>query len=57
MTSIAQQLASSLKPEKVAIAESAKRAEEMHIEKVIAMTEVVFRDKMDRLKQQLRKQA
>ena len=57
MTSIAQQLASSLKPEKAAITQSAKRAEEMHTGKVIAMTEVIFRDKMDRLKQQLRKQA
>lgn len=51
------QLASSLPSEQAAIAESARRAEEMRTGKVIAMTEGAFRGKMDRLKQQLRKQA
>jgi hypothetical protein len=57
MPFISQQLASSPKSEKAAIAESARRAEEMHTGKVVPMTELVFRDKMDSLKQQLRKQA
>jgi hypothetical protein len=51
------QLASSLPSEQAAIAESARRAEEMRTGKVIAMTEAEFRGKMDSLKQQLRNQA
>ena len=47
------QLACSLPPGKAAIAESARRAEEMRTGKVIAMTEGEFRDKLDSLKQQL----
>jgi hypothetical protein len=51
------QLASSLPSEQAAIAESARRAEEMRTGKVIAMTEEEFRGNMDRLKQQLSKKA
>ena len=49
---IFMQLASSLPYEKIAIAESTRRAEEMCTGKVIALTEGNFRDRMDRLKQQ-----
>lgn len=51
------QLAFSLPAEKTIIAESARRAEEMKNSEVIAMTEADFRNKMNRLKQQFRKQA
>ena len=51
------QLASSLPSEKAAIAESARRAEEMRTGKVVALTEENFRNRMDCLKQQLCKQA
>ena len=49
---IFMQLASSLPSEKAAIAESARRAEEMRTGKVVVMTEEKFRDRMGRLKQQ-----
>ena len=51
------QLACSLPPEKAAIAESARRAEEMRTGKVIAMSESEFRGKLDNLKRQLHRQA
>ena len=53
---IFMQLASSLPYEKTAIAESSRRAEEMRIGKVIALTEENFRDRMNCLKQQFCKQ-
>ena len=51
---IFMQLASSLPSE---MAESARRAQEMRTGKVIALTEEKFRDRMDRLRQQLCDQA
>ena len=48
------QLATSLPAKKTMIAESARRAEEMKNGTVIAMTEVEFQSKMDRLGENIR---
>lgn len=51
------QLATSLPAQKTMIAESTRRAEEMRDGTVIAMTEIEFQEKMDRLKEGFRRQA
>jgi len=51
------QLATSLPVQKTMIAESARRAEDMRDGSVIAMTEIEFQNKMDRLRGEFRRQA
>jgi len=51
------QLATSLPAQKTMIAESVRRAEEMRDGSVIAMPEIEFQNKMDRLRGEFRKQA
>jgi hypothetical protein len=51
------QLATSLPEQKTMIAESTRRAQEMSNGSVIAMKEIKFQDKMDRLRGQFRKHA
>lgn len=51
------QLATSLPAQKTIIVESTRRAEEMTNGAVMAMTEIEFQEKMDRLRGEFRKQA
>jgi hypothetical protein len=51
------QLATSLPAQKTIIAESTRRAQEMRNGSVIAMTEIEFQDKMDRLRGEFRRRA
>ena len=51
------QLATSLPAQKTMIAESTRRAEEMRNGTIIAISEIKFQEKMDRLRGEFRRQA